>query len=278
MAADEDNDRFSDDPEEQLRIENEILKLKLQAELGSGMDALPGIPPEVENIFLRQVLSFAHMQEQAETVSVYDLIGAPDFKKHNTLTDGQLSEELNRIEELMARHNVVVSYAGAYPPRDKYYFLTEELFPEQILDMKMPDMVLHFVYEDFHPDHRQCIDDLTAAFIQSWLDRNVAGQLDGMAASLTDPGGRVYDRTAVFCRVQLMFDSFIRFEDAEYDFSVIRSDPDTGGRAEGDIRYTAVLENGETMPVEGTFRIDLQYKKPDGWEICFFQWPGFEMD
>lgn len=278
MAADEDNDIFSDDPEEQLRIENEILKLKLQAELGSGMDTLPDIPPEVENVFLKHVLSFAHMQENAETVSVYQLIGAPDFKKHDTLTDRQLPKELDRIEQLMAQHNVVITYGGTYPPRDKYYFITEELFPEEILLMKMPDMVLHFVYEDFHPDHRQSVYDIAVSFIEDWLERTVDGELCEIALSLTAPDGRVYDREDVIRQVCLMFESFVRFEDATYDMSVALSDPDAGGLVTGTIRYTAILENGEAIPVAGPLRICLQHKEPYGWEISFFQWPGFEIN
>ena len=43
---DEENEeeKFSDDPEEQMKIENELLKLKLSAELGGTFEALSKIP------------------------------------------------------------------------------------------------------------------------------------------------------------------------------------------------------------------------------------------
>ncbi len=277
MATDEHDDIFSEDPEEQLRIENEILKLKLRAELGSGMGTIPDIPPEVENAFLKHVLTFAHMHDNAETVSVYELVGSPDFTKYDVLPDRQLPEELERIEQIMAQHSVIVTYGGEYSPRDKYFFITEELFPEKVLYMKMPDMILHFVYEDFHPNHRQSIYDLAVSFIEDWLERAVDGELCEIASSLTGPDGRVYERNDVIQRVCLMFDSFVRFEDATYNVVVVQSDPEGGGLVTGEIRYTAILENGEAIQVAGPVRIHLEYKEPYGWEINYFQWPGFDM-
>jgi hypothetical protein len=46
-------EKFSDDPEEQLKIENDILKLKLQAELGGAFEGEEGLSPDLENIFLK---------------------------------------------------------------------------------------------------------------------------------------------------------------------------------------------------------------------------------
>ena len=49
----EKDELFSDDPQENLRIENDFLKLKLKAQFGDGffMDSNADLPPEIENQF-----------------------------------------------------------------------------------------------------------------------------------------------------------------------------------------------------------------------------------
>jgi hypothetical protein len=50
------NENFSDDPEQNLRIENEILKLKMQAERGALFGGnRENLPPEIEAEFLKNV-------------------------------------------------------------------------------------------------------------------------------------------------------------------------------------------------------------------------------
>ena len=51
---------LSIDPEENLRMENEILKLKLKAELGTEPHFMNNVPSEIENEFLKNVLAFEH--------------------------------------------------------------------------------------------------------------------------------------------------------------------------------------------------------------------------
>ena len=49
---------LSDDPEENLRMENELLRLKLQAELGADPHMINPVDPEIENIFLKNIFNF----------------------------------------------------------------------------------------------------------------------------------------------------------------------------------------------------------------------------
>ncbi len=47
------------------------------------------------------------------------------------------------------------------------------------------------------------------------------------------------------------------------------------GHAEGMVKYDAVLENGETVHVEGPFKLYMQLEE-EWWQIFYFHWPGFE--
>ena len=49
---------FTNDPEEDLRMENELLKLKMQAERGGVFVGGEDIPPEIENDWLQNILRF----------------------------------------------------------------------------------------------------------------------------------------------------------------------------------------------------------------------------
>ena len=63
------DENFSDDPEENLRIENEILKLKMQAERNAMFgDNSEDLPPEVEAEFLKNVQLFEDSFDKAKVV------------------------------------------------------------------------------------------------------------------------------------------------------------------------------------------------------------------
>src|SRR5207237_406185 len=85
-------DKFSDDPAENLRIENEILQLTIQAELGGEMINISdgNVPPELENEFLKNVIAFEHAFENARQVKVFDLLNRPSFKKSTELDDARI--------------------------------------------------------------------------------------------------------------------------------------------------------------------------------------------
>ena len=74
-------EQFSDDPEEQLKMENEILKLKLNAELGGRFESLTDIPADIENLFLKNVIAFEHEHANADIKTVHDVLGNPEYVK-----------------------------------------------------------------------------------------------------------------------------------------------------------------------------------------------------
>ena len=53
-----DEEKFSDDPEENLHLQNEFLKLKMMAESGAYFGGSGNLPPEIENQFLNNIIEF----------------------------------------------------------------------------------------------------------------------------------------------------------------------------------------------------------------------------
>ncbi len=63
-----DNLHLSDDPEENMRIENQLLQLKLKAELGADTFISGNFSPNFENEFLKNVLAFENSLSNADII------------------------------------------------------------------------------------------------------------------------------------------------------------------------------------------------------------------
>jgi hypothetical protein len=148
-------ERFSDDPHENLRIENEILRMKLQAQFGGISASGSDISPEEENLFLRHVLAFEEQYANATMKKIYEVIGSPAFEKAGNLDDATISLELQRIERLLAENCIELEFLEPQDDRFKYQFITEEFFEFEIEDIKVPGMINCFTYEEFYPDQKE---------------------------------------------------------------------------------------------------------------------------
>ena len=74
MKDDNIEDPLGDSPEERLHIENELLKLKMQAELGAHFHQENDMPAEVENMFLKNILAFHQAADHKKTIKIFDKI------------------------------------------------------------------------------------------------------------------------------------------------------------------------------------------------------------
>ncbi|HEY5368676.1 MAG TPA: hypothetical protein VIJ75_06765 [Hanamia sp.] len=59
-------EKFSDDPEENLRLQNDFLEMKMMAESGAWFGGEGGLPPEIENQFLKNVMEFEKSECRCE--------------------------------------------------------------------------------------------------------------------------------------------------------------------------------------------------------------------
>src|SRR6186997_3267141 len=101
--------------EENLRTENEFLKMKLMLEHGGQFgepdeDGNTDLPPEIENQFLNSVLAFEKQFSEHKVVKVYDKIGRPqDFRPVSRIADDEIGKAWDQLNDYLNDHGIDVS-------------------------------------------------------------------------------------------------------------------------------------------------------------------------
>lgn len=272
----EEEEKFSDDPEEQLKIENQILKLKFQAELGGDFTGDEDLSPDIENIFLKNVLEFEHQFANAASKTIFEILGQPAFGKSENIDDEDIEKALALIEELLEQKGIVVDYLGDYDKRTKYQFITEELFLHETTLVDIPGMTTHYTYEEFHPNHSLDIEDTVEKFFRHWVNRSFDENSLELAGEILTDKGTSFTRGELLRKLNLIFDAFVDFKNTSFSIDIISyelTEEGSGlGFAEGNVAYDAVLESDEIERFNGPFKLYMQYN--DSWNIFFFHWPG----
>lgn len=157
--------------DERLHAENELLKLKLTGEFGMVSKSESSVEPELENQFLNYILEFEKQHSQRKAVKLIDHLGNPAFIAADDLTDEQIEPELDRLLDLMEAQNIKLDVCEEYEDIVIYKFLTEELFEEEIYPMNIPGMFHHFIYEEFHPNHKKDLESRATDFLTLILSK-----------------------------------------------------------------------------------------------------------
>lgn len=162
-------------PKLTIEQENEFKKLKLAIEHGAvfpDFKSENNLPPEIEGQFLDYVSNFENAYKNAKTITVYKKIGEPEFKTAATLSDDEVTVELEKMEQLMHQNNLNLDVLCNYENEDRllYTFITEELFLSEIDDMNVPGMVTNFIYEEFHQNHKYDLERATEDFLRMFLN------------------------------------------------------------------------------------------------------------
>jgi len=266
------------DPDENKRMENELLQLKLKAELGVEAHISANTPASIENIFLKNMLAFEKGLAEADEIKIFELIGKPYFKPETKHDDFSIEAALNKIMNLLNEKQIALDFLGTYDSRTKYKFITEELFEEKVMNVQLPGMVMHFIYEEFHPNHKLDIEHKASKFITSWFSKEKEQLSFSLADILVLPDRRVWKKDKVMDRFTKVFDSFPQFKNGKYTIANINFEirEDIGlAYAEGQMHYTAFTENHDSIQFEGPFKLyfTLEY---EWWSIYYFVIPGFE--
>ena len=272
-------EKFSDDPQENLRMENELLKLKLQAQFGATLGEGENLPPEIENQFLKNVYAFEQNLGDYKPIKVVELLGKPDFPKAINLDDDSLKREYDRLMELIEKKSMAVDFIRPRNDRFMYQFITEELFDHET-DNSMPGMTKHFIYEEFHADHELDIRNRMDDFLRDWFRKEFNEFSSELGYQFILANGQTLTREETLTKIQNLFDCYTSFTNCQMALQEIKfqwnDETQTGmGHAEGGVRYDAVLESGETVHFEGPFKLYLS-NEGGWWSIFYFIFPGFE--
>jgi hypothetical protein len=275
-------EKFSNDPLENLRIENEILRMKVKAELGGAYEGSENLPPEIENEFLKNILAFEHQYANTKMIRIADLLGNPVFKKAAELDNDAVSKELQYAEELLEQKNIVVEFVKPRDDRFKYQFITEELFEHETDDLQIEGMTKHFAYEEFHPDHEAEITERSLEFLSDWFERKIDMTNDYLDEQFIQPDGKMFTKEELIEKLDRVFAAYTAFDECQYALGEIKYDlnESTDGKnegmgfAEGAVKYIAVLENGEQKQIEGSFKFYFS-RAYSNWRLFFFYLTGF---
>lgn len=134
----EDYDELSPDPDENLRLQNELLKLKMQAELGAEFGGdMSDLPPEIERQILEQVMRFHEAQSSGEVSTVGEQLGQETWPKAETFPDKDaLTAAWNDLQDRLTHVRVYVGFLADYPLSLKWDFITQELMKKEIFPIQ----------------------------------------------------------------------------------------------------------------------------------------------
>ena len=139
---------------EDLHMENQLMKLQIEDFLGGqimGGNELE-LPAEIENLFLKNIIEFEKQSKHIKKVKIVELLGKHTFKQAADLNPKQLKSALDKAFALLAKNNINLDFLAEYSDEIKYKFISEELIHEEAQMMNMPGMIMHFIYEEFHPN------------------------------------------------------------------------------------------------------------------------------
>ncbi len=136
------------------------IKNELENEFGMKMFHTEGdLPPELESMFLERVLAFEKQMSNSKKTTVYKIIGEPTFIEYKNIDDKDIDTEITRISKIMDDHNVHLDTFYSISNKELYRFITTELFYEEVDHLEIEGLVLHFNYEEFHPNHEYDIEE-----------------------------------------------------------------------------------------------------------------------
>ncbi|MEI9920647.1 MAG: hypothetical protein WDO14_17925 [Bacteroidota bacterium] len=165
---------------DELRTSNELLKQRLEREHGMRYYESNGLSPELENKWLRYICDHEELYRHCGRISVYDYINRPTFTAIEDLDKNQVTAELERLLSVMRAHGIQLDCMCEYDDRVIYKFVTTELFGVEMDDIRMPGLVNHFTYEDFHMNNQYEIERIGIDLIKSIYNHEWRAEYDSV--------------------------------------------------------------------------------------------------
>lgn len=278
MAEDE---KFSDDPAENLRIENEFLKIKMKAQYGDAFFMQEGefIPPEMENEFLKNIIAFEENSKNAVMTTVYEKIGKPAFEKFSALKENEITAALKNITAIMEKHQVYLHINdGPYPDEVIYTFITEELFDHEVDKEPVFGSGWNFIYEEFYPNDKADIERTTHNFLRNWFKGDLENLRIELSPQMITAEEKPLLKEEALKKISYFFQAHEKFYDYGYNIYDIGFNLESAqrpmGHAEGTLKYEALSEAGEEIHYEGPYKLYME-KQDFYWTIFYFVMPGF---
>ncbi len=143
--------------DEELKTDNDFLKMKLMLERGAEFGILNGsrtVSPAEENFFLRSIIQYEQEADQHGSVTIFEKLGSPrQFEPVTAIPEESMGNAWKELCGYLNRFHISIGVCSPnVSSRELYRFVTEELFSFPITQMDMPGFMHGFVYDEFHPD------------------------------------------------------------------------------------------------------------------------------
>lgn len=143
--------------EENLKNENEFLKMKMMLESGARFGSMSdeSLPPEIENQFLKNIMAFEKQAQEMKMIKIFDKIERPGhFKPVSEISDDDIDNAWEALDAYLNKYGIELGFLSPkITSRELYRFTLEELFDHEMDDIDLPGTVSCFTYDEFHPDH-----------------------------------------------------------------------------------------------------------------------------
>ena len=127
------------------KIDNELKKKKLEENYGAQFSKNSELPSEIESEWLNHIEQFEQQFEKKETIKLWDYIGKPAFKKINEIESGLISDELNRLFNMLHENSIMLDTLSDVDDRELYRFITDELFEHEMDNIRIEGMTTNFI-------------------------------------------------------------------------------------------------------------------------------------
>ena len=207
-----------------IRQENEITKLKIQAEFGINLDNTGNLNPAVENIWLNQILEHERTMVNNNKITVSDFLESPVFRPIAEIDDDELVGELQKLMELLQEKKMVVDSVCNIEDREMYRFITEELFQVETDSCLPKNMIVCYIYEEFHPNDEYDLKRYAEEFVNSMTNKDI-NLLHGFL--LSDNEDEKVKQENLLRRLNLFRDAFEKIELEDFEISSVKIDTET---------------------------------------------------
>lgn len=264
------------------KIENGLKKKELEEKYGAHFSEFSELSPEMESQWLNSIEAFEKQFDNAKRTTVWEYMGNPAYKTIVELKPPEISKELERLYELMDEKGISLSTLCEVEDAELYRFITEELFQEEMDDIRIPGMMSCFTYEEFHPnvkwDIQQAID---------YFFRMTMGKMENIGGSGYDllyidtenhkdsTGNKIEKQKVVDC-INNFLDSFDKFEVVTYNEKTFEINQEkSDAHVTFSIHYKGLFESSsETVEFRGDGCFRLKPSEYGGWEMYHIDLPG----
>lgn len=228
---------------------------------------------------IKQIRRDEERWEGVRKLTVHEYLGKPAFKNHLKIPQKEVAGSLENLLKICESKGISIVVRGFYPPIEIYSFVVNELFQWRVDTILQPDCVCKLIFEDYHPNHKIAIEDVSKRFLDLWIGRKIREFNFELSEVFVTSKGQIRSKYDVLSSMQTVFDRIVQISNARYYFSQVSFNYDEieksgTGHAEGMLSYTGHEKNGTTTVFQGAFKFYLTNEE-NGWEVFYFVLPGF---